>query len=89
MKEQDDPEPQWRIYLPGSMLLTSVSWFRQVLGQPGASRLYKTMSQCVYNSRLQHTSDTFTCDHCQKHKLPGKGHGPLPDKDIVSRPWDS
>ena len=46
------------------------------------------MSQHFYNSRLRHTIDTFKCDHCQKHKLPGKGYGLLPDRDVVSQPWD-
>ena len=36
VKQHDDPETQWRIYLPDSMLLNSVAWFRQVLGHPGA-----------------------------------------------------
>ena len=43
VKQHDNPETQWRIYLPEAMLLKSVAWFHQVLGHPGASRLYKTM----------------------------------------------
>ena len=70
------------------MLLKSVAWFRQILGHPSSLRLYKTMSQCFYNNRLRHTIDTFKCDHCQQHKLPGKGYGlRVLDRDVVAQPW--
>ena len=87
VKEHDNPDTQWRIYLPDSILTPSVAWFHQVLGHPGSTRLYKTVSQRFYNSRLRHTIDSFKCDHCQKNKLPGKGYGLLPERDVVSRPW--
>ena len=75
--------------LPSRFYATQyVAWFYQILGHPGSSRLYKAMSQRFYNSRLRHTIDTFKCDHCQKHKIPGKGYGLLPDRGVVSQPWD-
>ena len=64
VKEHDNPDTQWRIYLPDSMLLKSVAWMHQILGHPGSSRLYKMMSQRFYNSHLRNTIDTFKCDHC-------------------------
>ena len=70
------------------MLLKLVAWLYQVLGHPGAPSLYQTMSQHYYISRLQHTIDTFKRDHCQEHKLLGKGYELLPDRDVVSQPWD-
>ena len=73
VKEHDEHDTQWGIYLPDYMLLKSVAWFYQVLRHPGASRLYKMMSQHFYNNRLRHRIDTFKCDQCQKYKLPGKG----------------
>ena len=89
VEEHDDPDTRWRIYLPDSMLLKYVlAWFHQILGHPSSSRLYKTMSQRFYNNRLRHTIDTFKCDHCQQHKLPGKGYGiRVLDRDVVAQPW--
>ena len=88
VKEHNNPDTQWRIYLPDFMLLKYVAWMHQILGHPGSSRPCKTMSQRFYNSHLRHTIDTFKWDYCQKHKLPGKGHGLLPDRGVVSQPWD-
>ena len=49
-KEHDNTDTHWRIYLPDSMLKTSVARFHKVLGRPGATRSHKIVSQSFCNS---------------------------------------
>jgi hypothetical protein len=84
----DTPDEQWRIALPQQMLEETVKWFHQVMGHPGEKRLRETLQQRYYHSKLRYTIDKFKCEHCQRHKLSGKGYGLLPEREMRIAPWE-
>lgn len=88
VKENDDSDTQWRIALPEAMLTPTVEWFHQVLGHPGEKRLRSTLQMRYYHPKLRHIVDTYKCEHCQRHKLSGKGYGLLPEREMRIAPWE-
>ena len=88
VKQGDNPNTKWRIALPESMLEPAVKWFHQVLNHPGEKRLRETMQQRYYHPQLRRTIDKYRCEHCQKHKLSGKGYGLLPEREMRIAPWE-
>ena len=78
----------WKIALPESMIPEVITWFHQVLGHPGQTRLRETLQQRYYHSRLRGHIDKFHCKHCQKYKLSGKGYGLLPEREVRIAPWE-
>ena len=78
----DNPDKQWRIALPQQMLEETVKWFHQVMGHPREKRLRETLQQRYHHSKLRYTIDNFKCEHCQRHKLSGKGYGLLPEREL-------
>ena len=67
--------------ISAGMLLPTVDWFHQVLGHPVEKRLRETLQQRYYHPQSRHTVDRYKCEHCQRHKLSGKGYGLLPGKE--------
>ena len=82
VKDHDDPTTQWKIALPESMIQETVQWFHQVMGHPGQSRLTETLKQRYYHPKLRYWIDRHKCEHCQRHKLPGRGYGLLPEREM-------
>ena len=70
------------------MLTETVEWFHQIMGHPGEKRLRQTLEQRYYHSKLRYTIDRYKCKHCQRHKLPGKGYGLLPEREMRIAPWE-
>ena len=58
------------------------------MGYPGKTRLNKTLRQQYHHHKLQYHIERFKCKHCQRHKLPGKGYGPLPKRELRIAPWE-
>jgi hypothetical protein len=50
--------------------------------------LHETLQQHYHHSKLQYTIDKFKCEHCQRHKLSGKGYGLLPEREMRIAPWE-
>ena len=69
------------------MLDKTVSWFHQIMGHPGSKRLRETLQKRYYHPQLRRTVDKYQCEHCQKHKLSGKGYGLLPERKLRVAPW--
>ena len=88
VKTHDDPTTQWKIALPEQMLEETVSWFHTVMGHPGEKRLRETLQQRYYHTKLRYTIDRFKCEHCQRHKLSGRGYGLLPEREMRIAPWE-
>ena len=88
VKDHDDPTTQWKIALPESMLKETVQWFHVVMGHPGQTRLRNTLNQRYHHHLLRQTIDKYRCEHCLRHKLPGKGYGLLPERDLRMAPWE-
>ena len=86
VRQNDDPEMQWRITLPEQMLAKTVAWFHQIV-DPGSKRLSETLQQCYHHPQLRRTIDNFKCEHCQQHTLSGKGYGLLPEREMRIAPW--
>jgi len=82
-----DNQNQWRIALPEQMLDKTISWFHQIMGHPGSKRLRETLQKRYYHPQLRRTVDKYQCEHCQKHKLSGKGYGLLPERELRVAPW--
>jgi transposase InsO family protein len=85
-KNQDDDD--WKIALPESMIPEVITWFHQVLGHPGQTRLRHTLTQRYFHPQLRRHIDKFRCEHCQRYKLPGKGYGLLPERQVRIAPWE-
>lgn len=59
-------------------------------GHPGADRLSQSILRHFYFPQcLQYCTEfVSTCEYCKKNKLPGRGRGELPPKNITANPWD-
>jgi hypothetical protein len=79
-----DLPANWRIASPQSMLQATTHWFHQVTGHPGSKRLHMQISSRYYHRNLRRLIDSYKRDHCQRHKLDGKGYGHLPEREICS-----
>ena len=88
VKEGQDPNSQWKIALPASMLDKTVKWFHTVMGHPSEKRLWIMLQEWYYHPKLQYTIDRFKCSHCQKHKLSGRSYGLLPECEVCIAPWE-
>ena len=47
VKQGQDPNSQWKIVLPASMLDETVKWFHTVIGHPGEKRLRMTLQDDI------------------------------------------
>ena len=88
MKRGHDQQSQWKIVLPKKLLKPAIKWFHLVTGHPGEKRLEMTLKQRYYHPEIRHEVLRFKCDACQRHKLPGKGYGLLPEKEIKEQPFE-
>ena len=77
---QTNPENNWRIYIPASLVNQTINWFHQVLLHPGSSRLFATLKQHYYfPNMLQQIEDHANkCEHCIKNKHPSVKYRELP-----------
>ena len=82
------PDTQWRIALPESMLDETVNWFHIFMGHPGENRLIEPLQKCYHHNKICHTIDKYKCEHCQRHSIPGKGYGLLPEREMKIVPWE-
>ena len=87
-KHPDSLPSEWKIALPDSMVPEVVTWFHQVLGHPGQTRLRDTLNQRYYNPGIRRHIDNFHCEHCKQHKLAGRGYGLLPEREVRTAPWE-
>ena len=46
------------------------------------------MDAGCYHEDMRSMIDKFVCEHCQKHKLPGKGYGLLPERELKEQPFE-
>ena len=83
-----DKDKSWKIVLPDKLLKSTIKWFHIVTGHSGWNRLYMTISARYYNPALKTEVRRFRCAACQKHKLPGKGYGLLPERELKEQPFD-
>ena len=88
VRDQEDPDTQWKIALPYQMVKPKIEWFHDVMGHPGQKRLNETLRQRYYNRKLRYWVDRFKCKACQEHKLPGRGYGLLPQRELRIVPWE-
>ena len=88
VKPGESPDAQWKVALPEQMLTETVRWFHQVMGHPGSKRLTQTLQQRYYHPRLRQVVENYMCEHCQKHKLPGRGYGLFPEREMRIAPWE-
>ena len=47
-----------------------------------------TIGARYYHPALKTEVRRVQCDACQKHKLPGKGYGLLPERELKEQPFD-
>ena len=88
VKDHNNPYEIWKIALADQMVQPTIKWFHEVMGHPGQSRLNETLRQRYHHHKLRYYIDRFKCEHCQKHKLPGKGYGLLPERELRIAPWE-
>ncbi len=83
VKQGDSPN-NWKIALPENLLQPTIKWFHQVTGHPGRKRLFMQISSCYYHRDICLLVDKFYCEHCQRNRLSGTGHGLLPECKLCS-----
>jgi hypothetical protein len=86
--KKDPTQTNWKVVLPESMVVDTVKWLHQVMGQPGEKRLQDTLNQHYYHPKLHYHIDKLKCKDCQKHKLAGCGYGLLPEQEVRITPWE-
>jgi len=69
------------------MLDLTVKMFHQIIGHPRSNHLREILQKHHYHPQLQCTVDQFKCEHCQRHKLSGKGYGLLQECKLRVAPW--
>eukprot|EP00804_Cyclotella_cryptica_P009095 CCRYP_003175-RB/>CCRYP_003175-RB protein AED:0.38 eAED:0.38 QI:0/0/0/1/0/0/2/0/302 len=70
------------------MVLDTVKWFHQVMGHPGQDRLRDTLKQRYHHPTLRQHIDNLKCQDCQRYKIPGRGFGLLPEREVRIAPWE-
>ena len=88
VKDFNDPLSQWKIALSDQMVIPTIKWFHKVMGHHGQTRLNATLRQRYHHHKLRYHIERFNCEHCQRHKLPGKGYGLLPERELRIAPWE-
>ena len=82
VRDHNDPNTEWRIALPKSILEETVKWFHIVMIHPSGKQLRESLQKCYHNHKLRHTIDKYKCEHCQRHEFSGIGYGLLPERLI-------
>lgn len=85
---EEDDEVNWRIALPATLAQQVIRWYHEVLGHPGATKLYDTISRRFYVPGLKKGCEEYKCAVCQKNKLLGRGYGHLPPRHAQLVPWN-
>jgi hypothetical protein len=86
--KKDPTQDNWKIALPEEMVLDTVKWFHQVMGHPGQDRLRDTLKQRYHHPTLRRHIDNLKCQDCQRYKIPGRGFGLLPEREVRIAPWE-
>ena len=81
-------DTNWKIALPESMVLETVTWFHHVLGHPGERRLMDTMKQRYHHPQLRRHIDNLNCQDFQKYKMTNREYGLLPEREVRMAPWE-
>ena len=88
VKTGKDPNVDWKIALPESMLDETISWFHTVLCHPGQKRLNEMMQTRYYHPDLRRHINNLRCDVCSRNKLSGPGYGLLPEREVRGQPFE-
>ncbi len=78
---------QWKIALTKEMVLPLIKWYHCILAHPGRKRSRMTIQARYYHPDIWKQVDNFHCEYCQCVKIPCKGMGLLPDRDLTNTPW--
>jgi hypothetical protein len=70
------------------MVLETVKWFHQVMGHPGEKRLSESPKQRYHHPSIRWHIEQLRRMDCQKHKIPGRGYGLLPEREVHVAPWE-
>ena len=70
------------------MVVNTVKWFHQVMGDPSEKRLREMLSQHYHHPRFCYHIEKLKCKDCQKHKLESHGYGLLPKQEMQIAPWE-
>ena len=83
-----DKKENWKIALPRQLLKPTIKWFHLVAGHPGEKRLEQTIRARYHHNNIRAEISKFKCPACQKYKLPGKGYGLLPERELKEKPFE-
>ena len=80
----------WRICIPDQHLNRVVDWYHRILGHSGITRVHDTIAVHFFHPHLRDRTEEriSSCEHCQKHKLVGRGVGELPPREAPLLPWE-
>ena len=84
----NDPEHEWKICLPTSMLQDAARWYHLVLGHAGRKRMYAAITKMFFHPHINAAVNNLTCSVCQHYKHAGAGYGKLPPKEAIFMPWE-
>ena len=80
----------WKIFLPSSLIPTTIEYYHRLLHHPGSTKLYYVISNHFYFRSMRAVINNFvkTCDICQRVKGPFPKLGHLPLKPTEINPWE-
>ena len=86
---RNDSKP-WKIFLPSSLIPTTIAFYHRILHHPGSTRLYNIISNHFYFRSMRTIINNFVkkCDICQRVKGPFPRLGHLPIKATEANPWE-
>lgn len=79
----------WKIYLPETLIKSTLKWFHKTLGHCGTDRLFNTILSCFNCNNLY--------SHCKRYQWPinyqqwknaGVGYRHHPPQNVLAVPWD-
>ena len=89
-KNFNERDKYWRIALSAEMVEPTVKWYHQVLGHAGEKRLLQTLKARYHHEDFSSCVKKVikNCEYCRKHKLPGRGYGLLPERELRIAPFE-
>ena len=87
VKPGENKNENWKIALPRQLLKPTVKWLHLVAGHPGKKQLEQTIKARYHHLSLQTEFSKFKGAACQKFKLPSKGYGLLPERELKEQPF--
>jgi transposase InsO family protein len=81
---------EWKIFIPQTMINQTIRWYHLLLGHPGSTRLYDTITARFHHPGLSTLCQQYQCpDNCTMYKNQGQQYGYLAPRQAYLMPWEA